>query len=98
MKIDNEYEKFLSEIGEGPAPAQPSQDEYAAFMAEINNPGEQPPWAQKQENEPLPPWATQNAAPATLPPWQQQPGQQQQQQQQAYAPPYGGWPNPQQPY
>ncbi len=39
MKIDTEYEKFLSEIGEG-APIiqqQPSQDEYAAFMAEINS-------------------------------------------------------------
>jgi hypothetical protein len=92
MKIDNEYEKFLSEIGEGPVKG-PTQDEYAAFMAEINNvPGDQPPWAVKPE-EPLPPWSTQaTSAPATLPPWQQQP------QQNAYAPPYGGWPNPQPPY
>jgi len=80
VKLENDYEKFLAEIGEGPSGG---QDAYAEFMAAIgsdstqntaaSNSGAPPPWAQPQDPNAAygapTPWAAQQ--PAAPVPWAQ---------------------------
>jgi len=83
--MESEFDKFLSEIGEAPAPpAPPVDDVYAEFKASIDPSAPAPPWAQstpwsaqqQQQQQQPPQYSPWNTAPPgygmPMPPWQNQ--------------------------